>query len=342
MELSFWYNLRGYLDPYTHLQRPITKTVYMLREDAFTGIGIMTMLEMIQNEITDIHNYCMDNLLAANTVVAVGRKDSVDKLKIHPMAFIETLNDPKEFSFQRIGEAMSGQQVGEAAANMYAERRTGVGDSNIPRMSSFAGAANNRMPATTTLALIGEGNKRFELAIGNSKRSDDYALMQHILLLRQHWQSLRLNAERWNAEKALRITELFAQEDEVFTNHLIIQVNASTTALNEQAEQQKMLVVADFMKEFYSLFVTFVQLLTQAPQFEEQIRTIINGISEFAKRVLRTFDIQEPERFIPTLNTPTSGAAGEPGATAERDQLMSLFLNGTAGAGAPGGNGSAR
>lgn len=324
----------AYYNPYIHYEWPLSRSLYMFREDAFYGIGIMGMISMIEEEVTMIHNYCLDNLLAANTVVAKVRQNSVEQLDIFPMSRVDYTGDKDSVIFERLGTALSGQQVGEAAANAYAERRTGVGDSNIPRLGSFQGAAGVRTPATTTLALIGEGNKRFELAIDVSKRADSELLRQHAMLLKQYWPRLVASAQEWDQKKANLISELFQQSATAIRQNIIVEVAASTIAVNKEAEQRNMMLVAQFMQAFYELFLQYIQIMIQAPQLENVIRKILDGASTFVERILRTFDIRDPDQFIPRIDDIGARAVTQPASVL--DELGQTFLNGASSGAANG------
>ena len=320
--------IRAIYNPYDHARWPLSKTQYMHRESAFSGIGVMAMLSTIQEEITTIHNYCLDNLLAANTVVALGKKNSIKSLEIAPMSLIEYTGNKDDIRFERIGSALSGQQVGEASANAYAERRTGVSEGNVNRAAPQRGLSSSRTPATTTLALIGESNKRFQLAIENSKQADSELLMQHAMLLKQFWPRQRRYADLWHPDKANLIDKLFAIETELFKHNIVIEVAASSSSVNQELEKQNMLVLGNYMKEFYGLFLMFVRMQAEAPQLEPLIKKIINGISTFAERLLRTFDVRDPERFILRLDDIGASVAAQPLQGAE--EFTNAFVRGEA------------
>lgn len=318
--------LKAIYNPYDHLEWPLSRSLYMVRESAFCGIGIMSMLSMIQEEITMIHNYCLDNLLAANTVVVLTKKNSVKSLDIHPMAVIDYTGDKDAIRFERLGTALSGQQVGEAAANGYAERRTGVSEGNVNRMAPQRGLSGSRTPATTTLALLGESNKRFELAIDNSKQADSGLLMQHAILLRQYWHRQRKFAEVWDAKKSRLIDELFLLPVEAFRHCVVIEVAASTTSINKDVERQNILVLGQYMREFYGLFLTFIKMELEAPNLKPIVDKVLDGITTFAERLLRTFDVRDPERFLLRREDVGQNVATQPQGGAE--DMLSAFING--------------
>jgi hypothetical protein len=317
--------LSSFYAPFTHYQRPISKSVYMQREGSFIGLGIMGMISAVQEEITTIHNYCLDNMLASNTVMLIV-KQIIKDLEIMPMGQIVMPGDDKSVRIERLGQALSGQQVGEAAASSYADRRTGAGENNFPQMSSFRGAQGVRTPATTTLALIGEGNKRFQLAIENAKRSDSILLRQHMLLLRQYWSIQRPIAEQWHTEKTRLISDLFGQAPQNLSNLLVIEVAASSSTINNEVEKNNMMILAQFMQQFNAIFIQYVNLISKAPALEPVIRKMLNGASEFVERLLRVFGIRDPERFIPRVDDIGATAATEPEPT--NNEITQRFLDG--------------
>jgi hypothetical protein len=318
--------LKAYYNPYQHYQWPISRSVYMQREGSLLGIGIMGMMSAIQEEITMVHNYCLDNLLASNTVMLFVKKVNPD-LEIMPMGqIVFPGSDEKSIRAEQLGRPLTGQQVGEGAARALGERRTGVGDSNIPRMSSFRGAAGVRTPATTTLALIGEGNKRFELAIENAKRADSMLLRQHVMLLKQYWGLMRGIAQAWNADKANMIDELFTQWPDYLNKILVIEVAASSSTINNEVEKNNMMVLAQFMQQYNSAFIQYINLMMkpEAKPLEPVIRKMLNGTGQFVERLLRVFGVRDPERYVPRVDDIGVGGAAQPQRTNE--EITQRFL----------------
>lgn len=321
--------LRAIYNPWLHLQWPFSHSVYMFREDAFLGLGIMSMLNALQQELTDIHNYCLDNMLASNTVMILAKSNTISKIEISPMGLLEYKGNKDDVRVERLGSALSGQQIGEAAAHALAESRTGAADASVNRTAPTSGLSSSRTPATTTLALLGESNKRFALAIENNKRADSRLLMQHALLLKQYWsRQLRL-AEIWDIEKAKLISDLFSIDIEAFRYGVIIEVAASSLTINKEVERNNLLVLGDFMQKYYQIFISYLTLLSQYPALEEVIRKILNGAAKFVEQILRTFDIRNPEVYIPSIDDIGSRAATQPQSTV--DELSAAFLNGAAG-----------
>lgn len=310
--------LEAFYNPTIHYNRPLFKADYMIEDGQFWGLGIVGMLEMLQNEMSDVHNYRIDNMFLANTILMAGKKGAFEKFDFHPAAMITTLDDPnKALRFERAGEIYPSITGAEDIANAYAERLTGVGDANIPRLGSFQGAAGVRTPATTTLALIGEGNKRFATAIGNAKDSDNSLLKQFLQLEYQYWARRRAECYEWNQRDAKRIDELFGTlSPKAFARNVAAEVGASTTALNKEAEKQNILILSDKMIQLYTSMIELNNALQQFPQMEPLITKAYDSIIKWGTMLLETFDVRDPEQYFPSRGE--IGSASTPAQSQER------------------------
>ncbi len=327
--------LQAQYNPYDHHQWPISHTRYMFREDAIFGIGIVGMLESLQDELATVHNYCLDNMLAANTIVIVGKENQVDQIEIAPMAWIKANHPKDDIVFQRIGQVLSGSQVGELNTQAMAAQRTGIAEGSVNMQSPTSGLASSRTPATTTAMLVGESNKRFALAIDNNKRADNKLLFQHVMLLKQYWAALRARAQTWNEEKARLIEEMLVTiTPEAMEYSLVLSVNASTVRLNRETEKQNLMVVAEFIKGYDELFLQYLTIAAQNPPLQPVIEKILDGASKLVVRILEAYDIKSPEQYIPKFSDVAAGSE-EPQSNIDqysRDIFMASVNNAANGA----------
>jgi hypothetical protein len=331
--------LRAIYNPYDHLMRPLGHSVYMFREDAMLGLGVVGMVSMIQREITTIHNYGLDNALVSNTVIVRAKRNALKRLDAHPMAVVTVDGNVDDVRFEQMGRPSPGLSMLEAQANLYAERRTGIGESNFPSAGSAQGLAGVRTPAHTAMAMLGESNRRFMLAISLSKESDKQLLLQHLLLLRQYWSTLREAAFTWDPKRAMLLDQLLREPIDALRHSLHVDTSVSTASLNEEVERQKMMVLAEFMKGYYEMFLQLIATLRQVPALAREVKVVLKGASEFALRVMRTFDVRDAERFIPDIDEQASEPAVN--TDARVNQFVGNLLAGGVGGGAGGpGNGA--
>lgn len=318
--------LKAEYAPYHHMLRPLTKYNYMIREGAFYGIGIVGMLSTIQEEISTIHNYILDAMLFCNAPMLKGPVNSQSKITVHPGAYLPYLSRPEEFEVFRAGDVYPSGYTSENSARGIGERRTGIGDASLQHIGSFRGASGVRTPATTTMALLGESNKRFALSIALAKEADTALLRQHVGLLRQFWPRMRSLAYAWNPPLARKIDALMALPYEAFVQNTAFEPAMSTTAINQEAEQQKLIALAPIVAQHNGTFLQLVMQMKQLPQLEKEIRQVLDKTSLFMTKLLHTFDIRNAEEFV--LDVDEAANIDERNSQGAIDGITAGFLNG--------------
>lgn len=313
--------LEAIYNPLGHFQRPLFKSDYMIEDGRFPGMGIVGLLRMLQNEMSDSHNYRMDNMFLANTTMVAAKKNAYDKFEIAPMSVISTFGEPKDtLQFMRPGEIYPSITGAEDIANAYAERLTGVGDANIPRLGSFRGAAGVRTPATTTLALIGEGNKRFTVAIGNAKDSDNLLLKQFIQLEHQFWPRRRGDCYAWNPRDAKLIDAMMSGlSGSAFVKNIVAEVGASTAAVNKESERQNIIMITnELMVPMFNYLVQLATMQEQFPNLQPIIEKAYNSTIQWTIMALETFDVRDPSQYLPSRTD--VGSSVTPADAAQRSE----------------------
>ncbi len=217
-------------NPYKHGLRPFVSAPYMPREDSIYGIGIPEMLEHIQEEVNTIHNQRRDNATLANIKCFKARRGRGIKspLELYPGAVI-WVDDPNDIQEFFIGQAgVSASMAEEAQVISYGERRTGISDYSLG-MEAIA-----RPTASGTLALIQEGNRRFEIVTLLIRPALAEAYMQAVQLYQQYYpegKAFLLMGEKGEAvERLMRFPEGNIRE------RLWFEIVASSASLNRDIE----------------------------------------------------------------------------------------------------------
>ena len=107
-----------------------------------------------------------------------------------------------------------------------------------------------------------------------------------------------------------------------------INVTATSSVINKEAEKQNLIALSQLAAQFYPQQMQYAQGLAQAdPQNGPQLmaatlQAAFQGNNELMKRTLETFDIQNPEIYLPDPGEPQeqpgqAPPAGQPGATAQ-------------------------
>lgn len=347
--------LRCVFQPYPFC--PLRKTHFILREGRMEGLGIARRLMPLQEEISTIHRQQIDNSTLANTRFFVGRRNVVRPgTQIWPGRVLP-VGDPKnDLVAMQLGDIYQSQGVLETRALSYAERASGVSDYQLGRESSVAGS---RATATGTLAVIQEGNRRFDLNIRDS-RDCLSGIGRDILVLNQMFRPKGL-AYFVQGEDGKWTDEALSLPPDFEVGKMAVELTASTASINKASEKQELMQLAGITRQYY-MDLTQAAMIMANPQVPPEVKQIIMGEVRggqlLMKKIVQAFDVKSVDILVPGLiqeqQAELGGTAGNPagdqanGRLAALSQLYAAGLrNGDVGSGGeqglqriPGGEGS--
>jgi len=293
--------LRAVYNFYKHQERPFHVIWNMPREGRFLGIGICQMLEDIQNELSTIHNQRLDNATIANTRMWKRKKGAIIGIdEIYPGCFID-VDEMDDITGEQLGDIYPSLLREEMHTEVYGERRTGISDYTVGRESSAIGS---RATATSTLALIKEGNKRFMMFENGIRDTLVDIAHQLIALYQQFSDPNNLMYEMFSETEKQYIQKYFSLPDEYSRQHVLVEVPATSETTNKDLEKQALLTLMGVMQQFYT---TIMQAFSVAanPQAPEPVKNLaIQGAqagSKLMERILEAFDFRDPETFVPDI-----------------------------------------
>lgn len=319
--------LRAVYNPYRHQERPFHIIRFMPRDGSLWGIGIAQMLQDIQIELTAEHNLRIDNATLSNTAAfKVKRNAHIDEVDIYPGAFVP-FDEPDDIQPLPIGSVHDSLLKEELYTTQLGEKRTGVSDYTVGRESSAIGS---RATATSTLALIREGNKRFLMTINDIRKSLKNIAHQIIMLYQQFSPDNKIMYEIFDESEKKVVQHYFSMPPEYTRANIAIDVPALSEVENKDAKKQGYLTLMQMMGQFYEKMFQAVQIAVN-PQVPPALKELANdaakGANEMWKRVLQAFEFRDPETFAPRIEEILMmQAAMEQGG-----------MNGGAGAGGPNG-----
>lgn len=299
--LRFVYNF------FRHQERPYHMLVYQPREDSPLGIGLAEMLADVQEEVTTIHNQRIDNATIANTKVFKRRRQAtvVDE-EIYPGAFL-TVDEPDDIMEMDLGTEHSTLLQEELHSNSIGERRTGVSDYTVGRESSAIGS---RATATSTMALIREGNKRFQMVIRDIKDVLSDLAHQLLMLYQQFAPDRTIMYEMMSEEDAQIVKKYFTLPPEHTRASVQLDVDALSETNNKELQQQTMLQLMGIVQQFYTGLFEAMQVAVQ-PEAPQQLRALaIQGAetgSSIFERLLEAMDIQDADYLTPDIQAILNG-----------------------------------
>jgi hypothetical protein len=294
--------LRAVYNFYRHQERPLHLIRFMPRDNSLLGIGLCQMLQDIQEEITAIHNQRIDNATLSNTATFLKRKNAIITSNgVYPGGFIEVDDiegDIKALDYGRIHHTLLPEEL---HSNSIGEKRTGVSDYTVGRESAAIGS---RATATSTLALIREGNKRFAMTIRDIREGLGDIAHQVIMLYQQFAPNSEVMYEIFS-DKEKQVMQMFMQLPPDYTRSgILIDTPALSEYDNKELTRQGLMTIMGILQGFYGgLFQAMgVALSPQAPEPLKQLA--VQGAkagSMIWQRLLETFDFRDAEQFAPDI-----------------------------------------
>lgn len=332
--MAFWdrsSNTVAWLNYSRYDNYPINKETYQVRAHAWNGLGVMKMLAPYEREISQSHNDHATNVKLANFKVwgvkeAVAQEDVMTGI---PNRVIPLTNPKEDIVALNMGEVYPSEGVYEATTLNLAERRVGLSDLGVPRPSQVLGT---RTPASTTAAVLQQGNNRFAPAFDNIRRLITDGVKQ--CLMRYHEQLLTENeggpAERniiavIGEERGRLVVDLLKSDD--FLHAVNIELTASSASINRDADRQNSILLGNWLGAWGKNILELVTIASN-PQAPEPVRAaarqMATAASAIAERTVRTFDqIKDPERYIVDVSNELDASTQiQPGPLQQLQQLI--------------------
>lgn len=293
--------IRGVYNPYRHQERPFHIIRYMPRDHSILGIGLCQMLQDVQEEVTGIHNRRLDNATIANT--RAWKRKSTARLgsdTVYPGAFID-VSEMDDIEELKLGDVYPSLLREEMHSNAIGEKRSGVSDYSVGRESSAIGS---RATATSTMALIREGNKRFQMTIRDIRESLRDMGHQIIMLYQQFAPNNQVIYELFSPKDQQIVQQLFQLPADYTRNAVLLDTPAISEDNNKEIQQQTLMTLMGATQRFYEgMFQAFQLALNPAappPMQQLGIHAATTGAGLWEK-TLEAFDLTDSDKFVPNV-----------------------------------------
>jgi hypothetical protein len=298
--------------PWLYKRAPYTHMRYLRREGRFYGIGVPEMLETIQKGVNTSFNQAVDNATIANmrcVKIRSGSQLARNFGDIYPgrKFYVDNVDDIKEFQLGEVYPSIF--QVGLLLRD-FAERRTGISDFNLGRESEVLGRSST---ATTTMALLQESARRFDLYAKDIRRAVSDLGMQSLELTQQMKPFQRIHAVLGQdgslAERALNLPQHIQ-----ISQHLMVTATSASSASNKQVMQQNAMTVFGLMVQYLGQMFELGSVMS-SPQMPEPMRKLAYDMGQtgerLMQRVLEGFDMPDIAGLLPQLEGLLQNADGQ-------------------------------
>lgn len=290
---------------YFHQRKPYTIIPYSISNSSLYGIGIAEMVEPFQKAITRWQQMSSDNAYIANIRMYIAKKNSgieeVPRLYAGKVFFVD---DPsKDFIPFAAGDTYNSTL--EERQNLFGmvEKRTGISDYLVGRESPIIGT---RATATSTLALIQEGTRRVEEVLENLRRGFSEVIENCIYIWIQYGLDGLDEVAFGDDQIGTEVREFFKDLTAENVNGAIaIDLAASDARNNRQMMQQLQLAIIQVMMTYLERMLqagqAALQAQQQSPEFAGMIKEVMRASKVMFTDLLRTYDIRNPEEYLPAL-----------------------------------------
>ena|SRR5215467_419157 len=278
--------------------RPFFKGKFLDREGKREGIGISRQLQLIQEEISTIHNQQVDNATLANTRFFVGRRGVVrNGTRIWPGRFLTVPDPGKDVVTLPMADIYPSMQELEQSCLAYSERRSGIADYQLGRESSVVG---NRATATGTLALIQEGNRRFDLNVRDIREClGDVG--KKLLLLNAQFRPSGMAYFVKGSDGHL-VEQAFDLPDDFIADGIGIELTASTATINREIEKQGLMAMMGQLTQYYQQLLQISGVAMNPatpPPIQQMALEMADGARYLMSMIVQTYEIRAVDTLLP-------------------------------------------
>lgn len=286
------------------LHRDYRTGVYFPLEGRWRGIGICKQNEQFQREVTTMHRQRLDagtlanmGMLKVHRMSGYGPKEPIFPGK---MWFLDDMDHIEPFKMNEVPQSAYANEQGTL---IYSQQRTGVNEVilGMPQVGTPG-------TATSDLARIQEGNKKFDFIMKNIKMLCNDVLLDIFCNIVQFGPKNIAYFEY--AEGGDLLKQVMTLPVPLIRNSIIFNVVAAGQQSNKILDRQNWTQIAQLIMQYYQ---GLLALADGDEQLTQLIKTrALTAATEAMKQILDTFDVKNKERII-VLELEKLNAANSPG-----------------------------
>jgi hypothetical protein len=288
---------------------PIIRARMGYRTDGMYGHGMAELLERYQEELSTVHNQRLDNATAANTraLRVSPRARNLDaNVELYPMALL--VGEKDDIEAIQIADVYPSSFENENMTLGHVQSRAGI----QPAISGSGGGGplskkTGAYSAMGTLATMQESNSRVNLEASDFRHA--HVKLGSLLVAMYGKYGIGDRAKIFGLDSDI-LKSAFKEFDK---NRLVIPIRASTASLNKEMDKQSDMLLAGMMQRHYTAVGQLMQAMSSPmvpPEVKDYMVKTVRSLDRFMKRVLRDFNYDQPDQFIPEPNLPNTQAAG--------------------------------
>ena len=274
------------------LRRKYQTGIYFPVEHRMTGIGIGKQNKQFQKEVTTQHRQRLDNATLANM-----RMIKVSKLSgygpnepIFPgkMWFLDDLTQVDTF---QLGEIYPSAYNNEQQTLLYSQQRTGVNEVvlGMPQVGTPG-------TATSDLARVQEGKKKFDYTYGNTKNFTDRVLNDVLLCISQFGPSSPYYFE--NIEGGNLVGQFLSLPPELIRDSLILEVVTAGEKDNNIADRQNWMQITQVIQQYVTGMIQLAQFTGDKNLMALIVQKGMRAGTQALKQILESYELRNVDSMI--------------------------------------------
>ena len=321
---------------YSDLRRKYRSGVYFPVEHRIMGLGIAKQNSEFQKEVTTQHRQRLDNATLANMrMIKVSKMSGYGPGEpVFPgkMWFLDDLSQVETF---QLGEIYPSAYNNEQQTLIYSQQRTGVNEVilGMPQVGTPG-------TATSDLARIQEGNKKFDYTYGNIKTFMDSLLLDGASCIQQFGPSNVTYQE--HLENGQIVEQMLMLPPDLIRDGLVMEIGSAGQKDNKLLDRQNWQQVAALMQQYYTSIMQIAAQLGDQQMLQMISQKALSASTEAMKQILESYDLNHVDRLVmmelmngignPAVPGGNQGVGGpqSAGGMADPNQIMQLLSAGGA------------
>jgi len=336
--------LRVVAHPYLFPHWPFYEVYFRKRSGRGSSPGLAKMLDHVQRGVTTIVNQAVDAVTFANSVTLVTSDPRFNSWKFNPGRPIFVRN-PQDVVFPNVNKQVVPDVTIANMLTAIGERVSGINDPSLGRETRMGGHPSS---ATSTLAMLQEGNKLFDLTLRGVRRQlarmgeDMASLIQQFETDEDGWLETI-----YGEDDAEGIKKLNIPPDIPLSGNVQFDLYALSEFTNPDTEIQRAIMVDQLTGNYYAFLQQAMMILeSQDPRIPPGAKVVmakaVEAKTRTMKRILESNDINDVERYLMESKdgrTADAASLSQMGQQLVAQQQAAAAAQGGPGAAGPGAGG---
>lgn len=277
--------------------RDVEPVIYFDDPDNLYAIGVCEMTELLQDEVTSLHNMRLDGLSLTQLKMFKARRGSgIADEEFTPFKVLEMDDPDGDLVAMDFADTTSNCLQSEMMAREYADKVTGASDYmagfNDNIVKSGASVGGTMFLAQQSNTILGSILQNAETSISNIYQIAFYQCVAN---------KDKLDLSFLSVEDASNVMEVLSMNVEDIPTKFRFTVKATDISKTDEAKKQNFLAMSQMYSMYSEKMFQVVQLMltAQDPMTKELAQKVFVGSTDFMEKMIEFFDVGDPKDYLP-------------------------------------------